>query len=210
MNKGDLMNRVYQSDLTKRATLVMFYLINRADKELTCFPGIKTIARECGISSRTVQRALNDLEEARFVNKESRYHEQGGQRSNLYILVLEEKKEETDNKISFEKKIISKGKEGKLSTKLAIQKKDCKVLKIEDGVNWDDFTPNKSRKFGKIQLSILSGSVMNVNVSESYFLRSKTAKEEHNVDGAFVSCRATFNLATKQKMSGRVSHNVPP
>lgn len=102
MNKGDLMNQVYQSELTKRATLVMFYLINRADKEMTCFPGIKTIARECGISSRTVQRALNDLEEAGFVKKESRYHEQGGQRSNLYVLVLEEKKEEPDNKISFE------------------------------------------------------------------------------------------------------------
>jgi DNA-binding transcriptional regulator YhcF (GntR family) len=73
-------------ELTQRATLVAYYLINRADSEGTCFPGIKTIAKECNISTRTVQRALNDLEEAGFLVRESRFHVQGGQRSNLYYL----------------------------------------------------------------------------------------------------------------------------
>ena len=89
-SKSLLIERVYSLELTQRATLVAFYLINRVDSEGTCFPGVKTIAKECNISTRTVQRALNDLEEAGFLVRESRFHEQGGQRSNLYYLqVLE-------------------------------------------------------------------------------------------------------------------------
>lgn len=90
MTKGEMINAIYEADLTKRATLLVFYLINRADKELTCFPGVKTISRECNISPRTVQRALNDLVDAGFLKKESRFHEQGGQRSNLYTLLISE------------------------------------------------------------------------------------------------------------------------
>jgi predicted transcriptional regulator len=85
-SKSLLIERVYSLELTQRATLVAYYLINRADSEGTCFPGIKTIAKECNISTRTVQRALNDLEEAGFLVRESRFHVQGGQRSNLYYL----------------------------------------------------------------------------------------------------------------------------
>ncbi len=87
-NKSLLIECVYSLKLTQRATLVAFYLINRADSEGTCFPGVKTIVRECNISSRTVQRALNDLEELGFLARESRFHEQGGQRSNLYYLYV--------------------------------------------------------------------------------------------------------------------------
>ena len=90
MKKTDIINKVYQLELSKRATLVVFYLINRADGELTCFPGIKTIARECNMSTRTVQRALGDLEEVGLVRKESRFHDQGGQRSNMYYLQMPE------------------------------------------------------------------------------------------------------------------------
>lgn len=89
-NKSLLIERVYKLELTQRATLVAFYLINRADQENTCFPGVKTIAKECHMSSRTVQRALNDLEEAGFLKRESRFHEMGGQRSNLYFLQIDE------------------------------------------------------------------------------------------------------------------------
>lgn len=59
-NKGMMIEAIYAASLTKRATLVIFYLINRANQELTCFPSVGTIARECNISTRTVQRALND------------------------------------------------------------------------------------------------------------------------------------------------------
>ncbi|KAB3536278.1 helix-turn-helix domain-containing protein [Alkaliphilus pronyensis] len=95
-SKSFLIEKVYSLELTQRATLVAFYLINRADSEGTCFPGIKTIAKECNISTRTVQRALNDLEEVGFLVRESRFHVQGGQRSNLYYLqVLEDEQDNT-------------------------------------------------------------------------------------------------------------------
>jgi predicted transcriptional regulator len=83
-NKGKMIEAIYAASLTKRATLVIFYLINRANQELTCFPSVGTIARECNISTRTVQRALNDLEEAGFLERESRFHERGGQKSSLF------------------------------------------------------------------------------------------------------------------------------
>lgn len=109
-NKSLLIERVYSLELTQRATLVAFYLINRADSEGTCFPGVKTIAKECNISTRTVQRALNDLQEAGFLVRESRFHVQGGQRSNLYYLqtfvdkqddthLVENQKDEDNNAI---------------------------------------------------------------------------------------------------------------
>ena len=87
-NKGKMIEAVYAASLTKRATLVIFYLINRSNEELTCFPSVKSIGKECNMSMRTVQRALNDLEEAGFLSRESRFYECGGQRSNFYCLSI--------------------------------------------------------------------------------------------------------------------------
>ncbi|WP_084295468.1 helix-turn-helix domain-containing protein [Desulfitibacter alkalitolerans] len=88
MNKADIINQIYSANLTKRATLVVFYLVNRANKEFTCFPAVKTIAKDCNMSARTVQRAINDLIDAGYVKKDYRFRENGGQSSNLYTLVL--------------------------------------------------------------------------------------------------------------------------
>lgn len=88
-DKGKMIETVYKAHLSKRATLVIFYLINRANKDLTCFPGIKTIAADCNMSDRTVRRALDDLVKSGFVKKDARYRENGGQSSNLYTLMLE-------------------------------------------------------------------------------------------------------------------------
>lgn len=89
MNKGQVLNRVYESRLPSRAKTVMFYLVNRSNKDLTCFPSIPTIARETGLSERTVQRALKELVAGGFLKKTSRYRENGGQSSNLYSLDIE-------------------------------------------------------------------------------------------------------------------------
>ncbi len=100
-NKGKMIEAVYAALLTQRATLVILYLINRANKELTCFPCVKTIAKECNISPRTVQRALKDLEEYGFLIRESRYHLQGGQRSNLFYLQLPQEKKPSIQTVDF-------------------------------------------------------------------------------------------------------------
>ncbi|QUH31135.1 helix-turn-helix domain-containing protein [Vallitalea guaymasensis] len=97
MNKGEVINLVYKSDLSKRAMLVILYLINRADPNMTCFPSVKRIAQDCSISPRTVQRALNDIIETGFLKRESRFHEKGGQRSNYYTILKGEVKIREEN-----------------------------------------------------------------------------------------------------------------
>lgn len=86
MKKNELLDQVYKSNLSSRAKQIMFYLINRANAEGTCFPSVKTIACDCGISARTVQRTMAILLQEGFIKKDSRFREKGGQTSNLYTL----------------------------------------------------------------------------------------------------------------------------
>ncbi len=92
MNKGEIINLVYKSDLSKRAMLVILYLVNRADSNMTCFPSVTRIAQDCSISTRTVQRAINDLIDAGFLKRESRFHKKGGQRSSYFTILKGEVK----------------------------------------------------------------------------------------------------------------------
>ena len=46
----------------------------------------KEIARDLRLSPRTVQRALNDLERAGYVQRQRRQRENGSCTSNLYII----------------------------------------------------------------------------------------------------------------------------
>jgi DNA-binding transcriptional regulator YhcF (GntR family) len=86
-----LTKNVYESKLKSRAVLVINYLIFRSNKENTCFPSIKTIARDVHVSVNTVKRALDDLVDAGFVKKEARFIQEknGAQTSNLYTLCEE-------------------------------------------------------------------------------------------------------------------------
>jgi len=52
----------------------------------TCFPGLKRIAQECGISISSVQRAIRELLKFGLVKKQARHRENRSQTSNLYIL----------------------------------------------------------------------------------------------------------------------------
>jgi|GEM_PF-78248 len=89
MRQHELFKSIYASNLKSRAVNVMSCLITHMNiKENTCFPSIKTIAKCCSISVNTVKRALDDLAEAGFVEKEARFIEakNGAQTSNLYRL----------------------------------------------------------------------------------------------------------------------------
>ena len=77
---------IYASDLSHRARAVYMYLKDRSDAEGRCWPAIKTIAKELGLSSSTVKRALDELCQAGLLTKESRWRENGGRTSNLYRL----------------------------------------------------------------------------------------------------------------------------
>ena len=76
--------KIYRSELNHRARAVYMYLKDHADKQGTCWPGIKTISRDLGLSRSTVKRALDDLCGAGLVVKESRWRENGSLTSNLY------------------------------------------------------------------------------------------------------------------------------
>lgn len=80
---------VYESDLSHRAKAVLFYLKDHVDSEGKCWPGIRTIAGELGLSRSTVKRALGELVEVGVVEKERRWRENGSFTSNLYRIVSE-------------------------------------------------------------------------------------------------------------------------
>lgn len=95
MNQYEMKKLAYQSNLRNRALQVLLYLIDRVNKEQTCFPAVRTIARELHISASTVKRAMQELVESGYVTKESRFRESnGGQTSNLYTLYFPKKVEE--------------------------------------------------------------------------------------------------------------------
>ena len=75
---------IYTSGLSHRARTVYMYLKDRSDKEGRCWPGIRTIARDLGLSVSTVKRALDDLCREELVVKEKRWRENGSLTSNLY------------------------------------------------------------------------------------------------------------------------------
>jgi len=90
MKKYEHMDIAFRADLKTRAKFVLQCLAMHSNKEGQCFPGIKTIAEECGYSINTVKRALKDLEEAGFIKKEARFDitkKNGAQTSNLYTLI---------------------------------------------------------------------------------------------------------------------------
>ena len=89
--QAELKKRAYASDLKSRALSILIYLIDRSNKELTCFPAIPTMAEQLHISTSTVKRALHELVDAGFIQKDSRFRESSrGQTSNLYTLVFRE------------------------------------------------------------------------------------------------------------------------
>lgn len=98
--------KAYQSTLKSRALQVLVYLIDRSNKEGTCFPAITTMSWELHISVSTVKRALRELVDSGFIKKESRFREKNkGQTSNLYILCFLE-----ENETSIEENEIGKSK----------------------------------------------------------------------------------------------------
>ena len=74
---------IYASGLSHRARAVYMYLKDRCGGQSRCWPSIRTIAEGLGISRSTVKRALGELEQAGYIEKESRRRENGGS-SNLY------------------------------------------------------------------------------------------------------------------------------
>ena len=65
--QAELKKQAYESVLKSRALSVLIYLIDRSNKDLTCFPAIPTMAEQLHISVSTVKRALHELVQAGFI-----------------------------------------------------------------------------------------------------------------------------------------------
>lgn len=101
--QAELKKQAYASTLKSRALSVLIYLIDRSNKELTCFPAIPTMAEQLHISVSTVKRALHELLDAGYIKKDARFREKNkGQTSNLYTLVLLERKPTPDGGQDFD------------------------------------------------------------------------------------------------------------
>ena len=77
---------IYAAELPYRAVAVYMYLRDRSNGDGTCWPSIGTIARELRLSRSTVQRALNDLYRAGFLEKQNRRRPNGSLTSNFFTV----------------------------------------------------------------------------------------------------------------------------
>ena len=78
---------IYNSNLSHRAKSVYMYLKDRSNSAGSCWPGIKTIARDMNLSRSTVKRALADLEQHGYLKKASRQRANGSSTTNLYTVI---------------------------------------------------------------------------------------------------------------------------
>ena len=78
---------IYASGLPHRAVTVYMYLKDRANREGSCWPGVRTIAKELDLSRATVQRALRDLENGGWIVRTPRHRDNGSRTSNNYTVV---------------------------------------------------------------------------------------------------------------------------
>jgi len=74
------------ADLPSRAVTVYLYLQDRANKEGTCYPSIKTIAKDTKLSVSTVKRGIADLVAHGDIRTEQRWRENNGRSTLLYHL----------------------------------------------------------------------------------------------------------------------------
>ena len=80
--------RIYRDQgMPGRAKFVYYYLRDRMDKDRICWPGIKRIGSDLGISRSTVKRALKDLDRAGYISIDTAYRDNGSLTSNRYRIL---------------------------------------------------------------------------------------------------------------------------
>ena len=81
----------YEKGMKPSSFAVLSVMIDMADyKNFTCFPSVKYIANKINISTRTVFRALNELEALGFIKRIARFDttQNNRQTSNIYTLII--------------------------------------------------------------------------------------------------------------------------
>jgi len=76
----------FSTPLPTSPKFVLVVLADLADEADSCYPGARYVADAIGGSVRTVRRALAELEELGYIQREERYRPGGSQASNRYRL----------------------------------------------------------------------------------------------------------------------------
>lgn len=82
------MNWAWEQELSCSPKLILMALADAADDTGYCWPKIKTVAKKCNVSERTVQRVMKDLMAGGLLELTYRYSSDGRQISNNYRLLL--------------------------------------------------------------------------------------------------------------------------
>lgn len=88
MNKDYLFfyNKVSSADISPTSRTVYRALLQYANRETwSCFPSVKTLAHDTGLSERTVRTHLNILVKEELILKFPRKRQDNGNSSNLYF-----------------------------------------------------------------------------------------------------------------------------
>lgn len=76
----------WKQEVTTSQRVVLLALADMTDQEHSCFPGQKRLSDMTGLSSRSVVRVLNDLEEKGLIARERRFRQNGTRTSDRYVL----------------------------------------------------------------------------------------------------------------------------
>lgn len=82
------MSWVWQQPIKGTAKLVLLALADCANDDGICWPGIKTVAKKCGIARNTTIDNIRKLKKQGLIVSVRRYTESGRRTSNLYTLSL--------------------------------------------------------------------------------------------------------------------------
>lgn len=74
--------------LTSTQKLILLKLADNASDEGYCYPGIKIIEKHTGLSRRAIQCGISELEKIGYLQKSSRFNDQGRQTSNGYTVLI--------------------------------------------------------------------------------------------------------------------------
>lgn len=80
------MNWAWEQKLPPSSKLILMAIADAADEEGNCWPKVKTIAKKCGVSDRTVQRVLKEFIGDNLISVTPRFSQDRRQVSNNYRL----------------------------------------------------------------------------------------------------------------------------
>jgi hypothetical protein len=80
------MNWAWEQKLPPSSKLILMAIADAADEDGDCWPKVKTIAKKCGVSDRTVQRVLKEFIGDNLISVTPRFSQDRRQVSNNYRL----------------------------------------------------------------------------------------------------------------------------